>query len=316
MFVGLIDRTALLAVPDDYTKDVVETRVREQVTTALSDQLGIQVRLAVTVDPSLEPAARRRRDPARDRHARPSSRTPTTTSPTRPRRSARVPAGGGPVRPRVAEREAIEVEAARLNPKYTLRHLRHRCEQPVRARGRRRGRRGAGQGLQPAVRLRRVRAGQDPPAARDRALRAQPLPRRAGALRELRGVHQRLHQQHPRRQGLELPAPLPRRRRAADRRHPVPAGQGADAGGVLPHLQHAAQRQQAGGDHLRPAAQAAERLRGAHAQPVRVGPADGRAAPRPRDPDRDPAQEGDPGPDEHPGRGARVHRDAHLDQHP
>ena len=42
-FVGLIDRTALLAVPDDYTKDVVETRVREQVTTALSDQLPEQV---------------------------------------------------------------------------------------------------------------------------------------------------------------------------------------------------------------------------------------------------------------------------------
>ena len=50
-----------------------------------------------------------------------------------------------------------------------------------------------------------------------------------------------------------LPAALPRRRHPADRRHPVPGEPGADAGGVLPHLQHAAQRQQADRHHLRPA---------------------------------------------------------------
>ena len=49
------------------------------------------------------------------------------------------------------------------------------------------------------------------------------------------------------------------------------AGQGADPGGVLPHLQHAAQRQQAGRHHQRRAAQAAQRLRGPDAQPVRDG---------------------------------------------
>ena len=55
----------------------------------------------------------------------------------------------------------------------------------------------------------------------------------------------------------DLPAPLPRGRRAAHRRHPVPRGQDADAGGVLPHLQRAAQRQQADRADLRPGAQAA-----------------------------------------------------------
>ena len=89
-----------------------------------------------------------------------------------------------------------------------------------------------------------------------------------------------------------LPAPLPRRRRPARRRHPVPGEQGADAGGVLPHLQHAAQRQQADRHHLRPAAQAAVDARGPAAHPVRVGPDHRRPAARPRDPDRDPAQEG------------------------
>jgi len=52
-FVGLLDQTALLAVPDEFTKDIVETRVRQQVVTALSNQLGTEVRLAVTVDPAL-----------------------------------------------------------------------------------------------------------------------------------------------------------------------------------------------------------------------------------------------------------------------
>jgi chromosomal replication initiator protein len=48
-----------------------------------------------------------------------------------------------------------------------------------------------------------------------------------------------------------VPEPLPRCRRAAHRRHPVPRRQGADAGGVLPHLQRAAQQLQAGRHHLR-----------------------------------------------------------------
>ncbi len=51
--VGLLDDTALIAVPNDFTKDIVETRLRERVRDTLGDQLGREVRLAVTVDPSL-----------------------------------------------------------------------------------------------------------------------------------------------------------------------------------------------------------------------------------------------------------------------
>ncbi|GAA2166654.1 chromosomal replication initiator protein DnaA [Pedococcus bigeumensis] len=51
---GLLDGTALVKVPNDYTKDVVEQRVRDAVTRALSSQLGEQVHLAVTVDTSLD----------------------------------------------------------------------------------------------------------------------------------------------------------------------------------------------------------------------------------------------------------------------
>ena len=51
--VGLLDDTALIAVPNDFTKEIVETRLRDRVTSTLGDQLGREVRLAVTVDPSL-----------------------------------------------------------------------------------------------------------------------------------------------------------------------------------------------------------------------------------------------------------------------
>jgi chromosomal replication initiator protein len=51
--VGLIDDTVLIAVPNDFTKDIIETRLRDRVAATLGQQLGRQVRLAVTVDPSL-----------------------------------------------------------------------------------------------------------------------------------------------------------------------------------------------------------------------------------------------------------------------
>ena len=52
-FVGLIDSTALLAVPNEYTKEILEQRLLAQVTDALGSQLSREVRLAVTVDPGL-----------------------------------------------------------------------------------------------------------------------------------------------------------------------------------------------------------------------------------------------------------------------
>jgi len=50
---GLVEDTALIAAPNDFTKDVLETRLRPVVTAALTAQLGREVRLAVTVDPGI-----------------------------------------------------------------------------------------------------------------------------------------------------------------------------------------------------------------------------------------------------------------------
>src|SRR3954451_9793510 len=51
--VGLIDNTVLLAVPNDFTKGVLEERLAAQLTDALSDELGRNLHLAITVDANL-----------------------------------------------------------------------------------------------------------------------------------------------------------------------------------------------------------------------------------------------------------------------
>ncbi len=51
--VTLHENTAIVAVPDDFTRSQLETRLRPRLEHALSQSLGHQVRLAVTVDTSL-----------------------------------------------------------------------------------------------------------------------------------------------------------------------------------------------------------------------------------------------------------------------
>ena len=62
--------------------------------------------------------------------------------------------------------------------------------------------------------------------------------------------------------------------------------------------------------------EAPDRIRRPDAQPVRVGPHHRRAGARPRDAHRDPPQEGAERAAPHPRRGARVHRDGGLVEHP
>ena len=53
---GLLDGTALLAAPNEFTKDVLETRLRPMITTTLSELLGREIRVAVTVEPPADEA--------------------------------------------------------------------------------------------------------------------------------------------------------------------------------------------------------------------------------------------------------------------
>ena len=124
-FVGLLDQTALLAVPDEFTKDIIETKVREQVVAELSRQLGTEIRLAVTVDPSLRAENEAEFDATTDLASLmelESEDSRDMDSPFSPFHTA-IPDVSSTTqtgRPRIADREANEVEAARLNPKYTF----------------------------------------------------------------------------------------------------------------------------------------------------------------------------------------------------
>lgn len=52
---GLIEDTALIAAPNEFTKKVLETRLYPAISKALSAHLGREIRLAVTVDPTAVP---------------------------------------------------------------------------------------------------------------------------------------------------------------------------------------------------------------------------------------------------------------------
>jgi chromosomal replication initiator protein len=49
---GLVENTALIATPNEFVKEQLETRLRALITQALSQQLGRDIQLAVTVDPT------------------------------------------------------------------------------------------------------------------------------------------------------------------------------------------------------------------------------------------------------------------------
>ncbi|WP_409484191.1 chromosomal replication initiator protein DnaA [Arsenicicoccus dermatophilus] len=77
--VGLLEGTALIAVPNDYTRGLVERDIRAELVSALQEQLGRDVRLAVTIDSSLELGEAEDRD---DDAQRPAGEHPTVLTST------------------------------------------------------------------------------------------------------------------------------------------------------------------------------------------------------------------------------------------
>ena len=55
--VTLHESTAIVAVPDDFTRGQLETRLRPDLERILTEAFGRDIRIAVTVDPSLDPDA-------------------------------------------------------------------------------------------------------------------------------------------------------------------------------------------------------------------------------------------------------------------
>ena len=145
--VELTDERIVLAVESELLRQWIRQRYLALLRDALFEVRGADLEVDIEVAPARR--ARTRQD----------ARHPGRPAAPRARDGAAPPAG--------------ERAAAALH----LRGLRDRALQPLRPRrGARRGR-GAGARVQPVLHLRRRRPGQDPPAARDRPLRAGEPPR-------------------------------------------------------------------------------------------------------------------------------------------
>lgn len=112
--VGLLDGTALLAVPYQHTKDTIETSLRQPIVDALSRELGHDVRLAITVDEDLRAALDAESD-----------EPPASSEDSSGVRGSYRPAAAEPeVEPESTRQRPTTTqpaaEDARLNPKYTF----------------------------------------------------------------------------------------------------------------------------------------------------------------------------------------------------
>ena len=254
--VELTPNEIVLAVNTTFARDWVENRLKNDITGVLHDILGAEIALRVVVDAG--PGTETRRD-----------------------------RGSGP-----AAGDGRRTAGRKPQPALHLRRLRRREFEPLRPR-RLAGRgRGAGDGLQPALSLRRRRSGQDPLDARDRPPRPGAQSQRQHRVRLEREVHQRIHHRDQEQSDRRVSQPLSPRRRAADRRHPVSRRQRANPRGVLSHLQLAARSAEAARHLERSPAQRDSNARVAPALAVRMGSAHRHPAAGFRDARSDLAQEG------------------------
>ena len=107
---GFVEDTALLSAPNEFTKDYLENRLRFQIASALSEELGRDIRVAVTVQNDEERAEAGNFD---DVYAIPPEDADDWDSPTSvPDQRSEYGSGRGA--------SALTNRDARLNPKYTF----------------------------------------------------------------------------------------------------------------------------------------------------------------------------------------------------
>ena len=123
---GLVEDTAVIAAPNEWVKDYLENRLRPLIASALSEELGRDIQVAVTVqrneDLHRQRLERRRRGRRRGRRGHPArhlvvehvrtARTGLARQRLRPR-LGRASGRNGSARP-------VDPREARLNPKYTF----------------------------------------------------------------------------------------------------------------------------------------------------------------------------------------------------
>jgi chromosomal replication initiator protein len=131
---GLVENTALIATPNEFVKEQLETRLRTLITHALSRELGRSIQLAVTVDPATEvhplPGEAGEQDGTGQPHpgtAQPGDPRPSGAAPPQDDRAGdtRPADSNGAEAPKAARpggtgQPAARLMATRLNPKYTF----------------------------------------------------------------------------------------------------------------------------------------------------------------------------------------------------
>ncbi len=124
----LAESTAVVAVPNEFTRNQLEGRLRTRIEDTLSERLGKPVRLAVSVDPTLEPAGQ----------TQPAAPSPATTSGPGATRGAGGMPGPGASRPSGGHQPGAESDP-RVDPRLDVRldvrvpaaqHAEPRREQP------------------------------------------------------------------------------------------------------------------------------------------------------------------------------------------
>ncbi|MEZ5093557.1 MAG: chromosomal replication initiator protein DnaA [Nocardioides sp.] len=114
--VTLHENSAFVAVPNEFTRTQLEGRLRGQIEDGLSESFGREIRLAVTVDTTLEPPV----------HAEPPVDTSTnrevglSTNPPVYDAAPAAPAPAPPAEGREPSRQSSSSLETRLNPKYTF----------------------------------------------------------------------------------------------------------------------------------------------------------------------------------------------------
>jgi chromosomal replication initiator protein len=114
--VTLHESTAIVAVPDDFTRGQLETRLRPDLERILTESFGRDIRIAVTVDPSLDPELQPPPASPVVQNTPPTITVPTEPAIRQPLTSVAPPPNGS-----VMSQPATEAQGeARLNPKYTF----------------------------------------------------------------------------------------------------------------------------------------------------------------------------------------------------
>ena len=111
---GDIDGTILIAVPNDFTKKWIENNDATDLTASLTNILGRSVRLAVTIDPSLEP------EPEPVEHPSPVASSVEGSGQVQPGATTHDQAPGTQATPSSSPQLAIDTASTHLNPKHTF----------------------------------------------------------------------------------------------------------------------------------------------------------------------------------------------------